>query len=143
MSKMFTKILRLIVGDNTRVSAGKRQVANSAPKVTERDLLRQESKIGAALFGPVPKGRNREFFCLDESTWIWHEEWKNEKGVEQQSTVRYEIHPNGILKVSDGPRYQFIEGDELKNFAEATRLYYEKTSVDVYKRDPKSGLKFA
>src|SRR5690606_3472554 len=115
----------------------------SAAKPTERDLLRQESAIGAALFGPVTKGRHREFFCLDESTWIWHEEWKNEKGIEQQSTVRYEVHPNGILKVSDGPRYQFIEGDELKNFVEATRMYYEKTSVQVYKRDPKTGLKFA
>ena len=143
MSKMFTRILSLIVGDSAQTRTAKRPVTNSAPKVTERDLLRQESKIGATLFGPVPKGHHREFFCLDESTWIWHEQWKNEKGVEQQSTVRYEIHQNGILKVSDGPRYQFIEGNELKNFAEATRLYYEKTSIDVYRRNPKTGLKFA
>lgn len=142
MGTILNKILSLIVGDTTQVRTAKKQPLVTQ-KPTERDLLRQESKIGAALFGPIPKGRHREFFCLDESTWIWHEEWKDEKGVERQSTIRYEIHPNGILKVSDGPRYQFIEGDELKNFAEATRLYYQRASVEVYRRDPKTGLRFA
>ena len=44
-------------------------------QLTERDLIRLESEIGAQLFGPLPKGRRREFFCLDASTWIWHEEY--------------------------------------------------------------------
>ena len=145
MNKPLKKILGLLIGDEAQVNSQKAgtKKATSKPKMTDRDFLRMESKIGATLFGPVPKGHNREFFCLDESTWIWHEEWKDEKGVARQSTVRYEVHPNGILKVSDGPRYQFIEGDELKNFAEATRLYYEKTARQVYNRDPKTGLKFA
>src|SRR5690606_41310548 len=112
-------------------------------ELTGRHLLRQESKIGATLCGPVAKAPRRESFCLDEATWIWHEEWKDEKGVERQSSVRYEIHPEGILKVSDGPRYQFLEGDELHNFAEATRLYYEQTAVQIYNRDPRTGLKLA
>lgn len=143
MSKFLKKIAGLIVGDDFHVGTKKSVRSASGSKVTDRDLLRQESKIGATLFGPAPKGHRREFFCLDESTWIWHEEWRDEKGVERESTVRYEIHPNGILKVSDGPRYQFLEGDELRNFAEATRLYYEQTAVQIYKRDPKTGLKFA
>lgn len=138
------KITSLLVGDPSQTATKKQSThITFGPKVNERDLLRQESKIGAALFGPIPKGRQREFFCLDESTWIWHEEWKDEKGIECQSTIRYEIHPNGILKVTDGPRYQFIEGEELANFAEATKLYYEQTSVHIYKRDPKTGVKFA
>ncbi len=37
----------------------------------ERDLLRHEAKIGGELFGPLPQGGRREFFCLDEYTWIW------------------------------------------------------------------------
>lgn len=143
MNSILKKMVTLIVGDDTQAFAKKQPSKTSKTKLTDRDLLRQESKIGATLFGPVPKGRSREFFCLDESTWIWHEEWRDEKGVERQSTVRYELHPNGILKVSDGPRYQFIEGDELKNFAEATRLYYEQTSRQVYGRDPRTGVKFA
>ncbi len=142
MSKLFKKVATLLVGDDFHVGIKKRPAA-PAPLPTERDLLRQESKVGATLFGPVPKGHTREFFCLDESTWVWHEEWKDEKGVQRQSTVRYEIHPNGILKVSDGPRYTFIEGDELENFAKATRAYYETTAREVYKRDPQTGVKFA
>lgn len=143
MSNLLGKIVSLIIGDD--VQNGKvREIAKyHVSNITDRDLLRQESSIGATLFGPIPKGRSREFFCLDESTWIWHEEWRDDKGVERQSTVRYEIHPNGILKVSDGPRYQFIKGTELENFAQATRVYYEETSKRIYQRDPKTGLKFA
>lgn len=143
MNGILEKITTLIVGEDERKTKERKASAKIKSKLTDRDLLRMESKIGATLFGPIPKGRNREFFCLDESTWIWHEEWRDEKGVERQSTVRYEIHPNGILKVSDGPRYQFIEGRELDNFAQATRVYYEETAKHVYKRDPKTGLKFA
>jgi hypothetical protein len=141
MGRVLRKIVTLLIGDDTNVRPEVKVVRTG--KLTDRDLLKQESKIGATLFGPVPKGHNREFFCLDESTWIWHEEWKDEKGVARQATVRYEIHPKGVLKVSEGPRYQFIEGQELHNFAQATRLYYEQTAREVYKRDPKTGLKFA
>lgn len=139
---LFHKITTLIVGDDSQLRMPK---TTKAPvrKPTERDLLRQESKIGATLFGDIPKGHRREFFCLDESTWIWHEEWRDDKGVERQSTTRYEVHPNGILKVTEGPRYQFIEGDELDNLVAATKLYYEKVARDIYSRDPKTGLKLA
>lgn len=145
MSGFFGKIAALLIGDSgdDRKEKERQTTAILSSKLNDRELLRKESKIGATLFGPVPKGRSREFFCLDETTWIWHEEWRDEKGVERQSTVRYEVHPNGILKVSDGPRYQFIEGTELENFARAARLYYEETSKQIYKRDPKTGLKFA
>jgi hypothetical protein len=135
---MIQKVLSLIVGDDSQTATLRVPKNHAAPKLTERDLLRRESKIGADLFGPVPKGHRREFFCLDESTWIWHEEWKDEKGVERQLTTRYEIHPNGILKVTDGPRYQFIEGEELENLVAATRLYYEQTARQVYARDPQT-----
>lgn len=141
MGWFLRKAIKLLVGDDTKVAPV--LTVQTKGKVTDRDLLKLESKIGATLFGPVPKGHNREFFCLDESTWIWHEEWKDEKGVARQATVRYEIHSKGVLKVSEGPRYQFIEGEELHNFAQATRLYYEQTAYQVYKRDPKTGLKFA
>jgi hypothetical protein len=140
---MFQKVLSLIVGDDPQANLMRMPKNHPAPKLTERDLLRQESKIGSGLFGPVPKGHRREFFCLDESTWIWHEEWKDEKGVERQSTVRYEVHPNGILKVMDGPRYQFIEGEELDNLVAATRLYYEQVARQIYNRDPKTGAVLA
>lgn len=144
MKNFFQKVTRLIVGDDAGSAIVKKtKQSRKQGALTERDLLRLESQVGANLFGAVPKGRRREFFCLDESTWIWHEEWKDEKGIERQSTVRYEVHQNGILKVSDGPRYQYIEGDELKNFAKATRAYYERTAKEVYGRDPATGFKLA
>lgn len=143
MSGLLQKITTLIVGEDERKAKERETTAKIKNKLTDRDLLRAESKVGATLFGPIPNGRHREFFCLDESTWIWHEEWRDEKGIERQTTVRYEINPNGILKISDGPRYEYIEGAELENFAQATRLYFEETAKQVYKRDPQTGVKFA
>lgn len=144
MSSFLTKVAKLVVGDDVRIGKPKTsKKPNPTHKLTERDLLRMESKIGATLFGELPKGRSREFFCLDETTWIWHEQWRDEKGVDRQSTVRYEINPKGVLKVTEGPRYQYLEGNELHNFAEATRVYYERAAREIYKRDPKTGLKFA
>lgn len=140
---MFKKVISLIVGDDSQADQLRMPRNYHIPKLTERELLHRESKIGSGLFGPIPKGHRREFFCLDESTWIWHEEWKDEKGVERRSTTRYEVHPNGILKVTDGPRYQFIEGEELDNLVSATRLYYEQVAREVYSSDPQTGAKLA
>lgn len=141
MNSLLQKITKLLVGDDVQLAfkVGPRKA--QVRKLTNRDFLKMESKIGATLFGEVPEGRRREFFCLDESTWIWHEEWQDEKGVNRQSTVRYEVHSNGILKVADGPRYKYIEGDELENLVKAMRLYYEMVAVQIYRRDPKTSLR--
>lgn len=107
-------------------------------KRTNRDLIRLESKIGAQLFGPLAKGHRREFFCLDEHTWIWYEEW-TENGKKQSVTTRYEIQPTGVLKVQDGHPYQVVAGDELRNLLHATRMYTEHVVRGMYKRDPATG----
>lgn len=108
-------------------------------QLTNRDLIRMESKIGATLFGEVPAGHRREFFCLDEHTWIWYEEWADNTGRRQTITTRYEVHPNGILKVQDGHPYQVVEGEELQNLAHATQLYREYVIRNVYHRDHVTG----
>jgi hypothetical protein len=112
-------------------------------RLTHRDLIRMESKIGATLFGPIAKGHRREFFCLDEHTWIWYEEWLDENGKRQSVTTRYEIHPTGILKVQDGHPYQVVSGTELHNFALATRMYREQVMPRVYGRDAITGQPLA
>ena len=114
--------------------------SNRRSKVTRRDLIEREAIIGGALFGPVPSGHRREFFRLDSSTWIWHEEWIDESGQRQVSSTRYEVHNNGILKAQDGNVYKFIEGEELRNLTLAIQLYYEKVSREIYGRDPVTGL---
>jgi len=140
---MLKKVLSLIVGSNPTEDSLRIPKNRPFKKLTERELLRLESQIGSGLFGPVPDGRRREFFCLDESTWIWHEEWTDEKGNPQQTTTRYEVHPNGILKVQEGARYHYLEGEELTNLTTATHLYYERVAREVYKRDPQTGVKLA
>ena len=62
------------------------------------NLIRHEAKIGAEVFGAIPKGTNREFFCLDRHTWVWHEEWKDQNGQKHVRTTRYDVRPDGVLK---------------------------------------------
>ena len=143
MNNVFKKALSLITGDPSSV---KLTMPKNRPlkKLTERELLQLESEIGSKLFGEVPKGYRREFFCFDEKTWIWHEEWIDQKTRKaRQMTTRYEVHSSGILKVQEGARYSFIEGTELENLALATRMYYEQVARGVYKVDPATGQKLA
>lgn len=106
-------------------------------KLTERELIQLESDIGAQLFGEVPQDHRREFFNLDLSTWIWYDEWLDPiSGHRKNMTIRYEIHDNGILKVQEGARYDFIEGQELENFMAAIHLYYERVARELYHAEP-------
>ena len=68
---LWAKTIKLVTGvePSTKVSVPRLR------KVTRRDLIRMESKIGATVFGPVPANHRREFFCLDEHTWVWYEEY--------------------------------------------------------------------
>lgn len=111
---------------------GKLGVKQQQKKLTERELIKKESKIGATLFGDIPEGHRREFFCLDSKTWVWHEEWSDENGRSQMMTTRYEVRPNGVIKIQDGQKYSYIEGQELHNLANACKLYYENVGRNVY-----------
>ena len=129
----------LLAGDTSVGKSKKRPFK----RYTERELITLESEIGAELFGPVEKGRHREFFCLDEKTWIWHEEWTDERRHIQTNTIRYEITDQGILKAQEGARYSYLTGNELRNFVMATRLYYERVAREIYRVDPNTGQRFA
>ena len=139
---MLRKVLNLITGNDDTTNSLRMPKKRQEKKITERELIQLESEIGSKLFGDVPKGHRREFFCLDESTWIWYEEWL-EAGKKRAMTVRYELHENGILKVQEGARYSYLEGQELKNFTAATKVYHDRVAREVYFRDPLTGQKFA
>lgn len=98
-----------------------------------RALIHHEAKIGGELFGPIPKNHRREFFCLDEHTWVWHEEWIDEKGNRQIMMTRYDVRPTGIVKSQGGQAYQKLTPVELKNFYRAVKMYRAKV-VDEYER---------
>lgn len=114
-----------------KFSLGSSTIAKVKKGLTERELIALESKIGKQLFGPLPKGHNREFFCLDERTWIWHEEWM-ESGKIRERTTRYEIQPKRIIKIQDGQPYQEVTGEELYNLVLAARTYLIRISKEVY-----------
>ncbi|MEK7599730.1 MAG: hypothetical protein AAB462_01715 [Patescibacteria group bacterium] len=95
----------------------------------ERALLRREAKLGGQLFGPVPKGHRREFFCLDARTWIWHEE-SHINGEHKVISTRYEFRPNGVIKLQDGHPYQALSKQEARNLYRATQLYEQVVSAD-------------
>lgn len=64
---VFKKALTLLVGNTNDISYLKIPKSLSSTKVvSERELIQRESTIGRELFGPVPEGHRREFFCLDE-----------------------------------------------------------------------------
>lgn len=143
MADILKKAFELLVGDeNTSLSMPSLRLPKKTRplrKLSQRELIQLESEIGATLFGEIPKGHHRQFFNLDRTTWIWYEEWIDRLGKKQTTTTRYEVHDNGILKVQEGARYNFIEGQELDNFIMSTRMYYEKVARELYKRDPQTG----
>jgi len=97
-----------------------------------RKLIRQEAVIGGQLFGPVPKHGRREFFCLDEHTWIWHEEWTDENGKHHAVTTRYDVRPHGVFKAQDGQPYTPLAGEEAHYFYQAAKLYNKRVKSELY-----------
>ncbi|HUD07253.1 MAG TPA: hypothetical protein VMR34_05180 [Candidatus Saccharimonadales bacterium] len=100
-------------------------------QVRYRELIGQEAKIGGQLFGPVSPGTRREFFCLDEHTWVWHEEYRNQSGEIASKTTRYEVGPTRILKVQNG-QYYTLDQEEAQRLRQAANLYYQKVQSQLY-----------
>lgn len=95
----------------------------------ERQLIRREAGIGGKLFGAVPKGRNRQFFCLDEHTWIWHEEWADKAG-RHAVTTRYTVRQHDVIKTQNGGPARPLSATEARHFVKAVRLYQQKVDAD-------------
>ena len=108
-------------------------VQSSAQRRAElyRNLIRHEAKIGGTVFGAVPSGHRREFFCLDERTWVWHEEWTDQSGQMRTQTTRYDVRQNGILK-AQGPHYQPVSSAEAKRLYMAAQQYRSKVKDAMY-----------
>lgn len=110
-----------------------RKTADDEWQAERRQLLKQEAEIGGKLFGPVPKGHHRQFFCLDDHTWVWYEEWFDQKGQKRVLNTRYEIRPDGILKAQDGQAYQKLTRQEARHLYNAAVLYKEKVTAHYHK----------
>lgn len=137
---VFKKALTLLIGNTNDVSYLRMPKRQSGTRLrSERELIQAESEIGRELFGPIPSGHRREFFCLDSTTCIWYEEYKTADGKTEALTTRYEIQGNKVLKVQGGSRYSYLDGQELSNVLAAIRLYYQRVMTTVYGHDPSTG----
>jgi hypothetical protein len=119
---MFRKIINSIVGSSEEERRAE----------LHRNLIRHEAQIGGALFGPIPEGGRRDFFCLDERTWVWHEEWTDTQGQHRNRTTRYTVRANSILKTQDGGHYQEISEEEAVHLRLAVQLYQQRTKTEMY-----------
>ncbi len=108
-------------------------------EMRRRDLIRQEAAIGAELFGEVPKGHARQFFCMDARTWVWHEGWQDpqtKRTIKQH--VRYEVSEGRIIKSVNGGVSTQVSQEEAQNLVKAAVLYYEYVALNVYGKNVKT-----
>jgi len=96
-------------------------------------LLNFEGKIGGSLFEQPNDNRKREFFCLDEYTWVWYEEWSTKFGKRQSLITRYDIQSNGVFKIQPNMPRRRLSDEELSNFYEAVKLYSKKVIPELQK----------
>jgi hypothetical protein len=96
-----------------------------------RALLHYVARIGGEVFGPIPEGVRREFFCLDEHTWVWHEEWTDAQNKHQALTTRYDVRPNGVVKSQGGNSYQSLTPREAVNLYNAIHTYEQRVSGEL------------
>ena len=112
---MLKRLLSLIVPVNQQAQAAQ----------IHRDLLRDAARMGGTLFGPIPPTGRREFFCLDEHTWVWHEEWTDASNIRHARTTRYDVRPHGIFKAQDGMPYQPLTNEEAERLYMAAYHYQQ------------------
>jgi hypothetical protein len=96
------------------------------------NLIRREARLGGTIFGPQPKNGRREFFCLDEHTWVWYEDWLDGKNIRRSRTTRYDVRDRAILKSYNGGPYQKVSQAEAKRLLEAARIYEQRVKNELY-----------
>ena len=122
---MKKKLLNLLLRHDAQ------QIAEQKQAELQKSLIHHEAKIGGKLFGPIPKGGRREFFCLDEHTWVWHEEWHDKVGQRHALTTRYDVRPNGVFKSQGHNQYQALTPQESRNLYNAVKLYYQRVAPEL------------
>lgn len=99
--------------------------------VVYNNLIRKEAQIGGRLFGVIPKNVTRSFFCLDEHTWVYHEDIALKDGTIKSNIIRYELQPDRIVKVINGNRY-LLSDNEKQNFQKAANNYQKRVFSELY-----------
>lgn len=108
-----------------------RQSAEQRRANAKKAILHHLARLGGQIFGPIPHGVRREFFCLDKHTWVWHEEWTDRDGHRRAATTRYDVRPSGILKSQGVSAYQRLTQTEERNFRQAVEIYYQQSRQEL------------
>lgn len=132
---MLRKLKQAVIGKPAQMSEAEKMsyFVNYKRAQRKQQLLRQESKVGGSLLGNIPAGHQRDFFCIDQYTWVWTEQWNDPQTKQpQRMVVRYEFQPNAVLKyVNDQPRGHVV-GKELANLVKAMKAYAPAVATQVY-----------
>ena len=97
------------------------------------DLKEHEAEIGGKLFGPVPAGVKRVFYCQDDTTWVWREEWTDKNGQKKNTTIRYEFRPDSVVKVLNNGKYQLLSKNEAARFFQAIKAFERNVRSELYR----------
>lgn len=109
-----------------------------------RQLLNHESGIGSTLIEQPPLVSQQEFFLSDSHSNEWFLHMQSSINPNQSRTIRYAVYETeGILKSVDGGQYQLVTGDELREFVELTKIYYQKMAAGLYKNHMQSDYDLA
>ena len=100
----------------------------------KKRLIRKEARLGGRLFGSLEKDQIREFFCLDENTWVWHEVWTDKTTKQKQRhTLRYDIRSDWIYKKQDNDScWRELDQNESENFKKAVEAYRHSVLAKLY-----------
>ena len=128
---------RIFVGAVIKVVFG--DSSSRRPKPLTNVALRTcESEIGATIFGDFGPDERREFFYDgsngDRHSWFFYQEITDSSGSVHTVTLHYEVHPTGVLRLSSSPdtKNEFIFGQELDNFLNATKIYHDLVMSRLY-----------
>lgn len=131
LNKLLSFIIGKPIGQTQTMPV--QQLSAYKQAMRRRALIHQEAQIGGTLLGEVPAGHHREFFNLDQYTWVWSEQWKDTATKQPQRLfVQYDLRPSGVLKTVNGVKRGYLEGQELSHFAQAMDNYTARVAHEVY-----------
>ncbi len=97
-----------------------------------RELIAREVAATQGMFGELSGDVKRDFFCLDDDTWIWYEEWADEKGRKHHMTTRYRIESSRLVKSVNGESASAVSPQEARSLKAAMRAYVKLVTASVY-----------
>lgn len=114
--------------------------------LAEKGVKKEESAIGASIFGNQKPNERIEFFNDNRASWFFYQSITDASGnIIAEQTFHYEVLPEGIMRISNGVgmNCKFIEGQELDNFMSATEIYYDRVMNQLYNYNSDSSKKAA